>query len=126
MRDYLAAPMVAGGRNVLKIPTIPFSFALAPFRASQTVSGQDTKNVHLCSFSSSWRGGGVNLMFYFPPLGEYYRSQYGPVTYVFGFDQEPQTSQRGFTRTAGPGVDSQWPSPSCSPTQCLPLASLVE
>jgi hypothetical protein len=40
-------------------------------------------------------------MFYFPPLGEYYRSQYGPVTYVFGFDQEPQTSQRGFTRTAG-------------------------
>jgi len=37
-------------------------------------------------------------MFYFPPLGEYYRSQYGPVTYVFGFDQEPQTSQRGFTR----------------------------
>jgi hypothetical protein len=28
LRDYLAAPMVAGDRNVLKIPLIPFSFEI--------------------------------------------------------------------------------------------------
>jgi hypothetical protein len=51
-------------------------------------------------------------MFYFPPLGEYYRSHYGPVTYVSGFDQSRRLPSAGLQRIAGPGVYSQWPSPS--------------
>ena len=39
------------------------AFALAPFRAGQTVSGQDAKKVHVCSFSSSRRGGELTSCF---------------------------------------------------------------